>query len=125
VPLHDRDEYCHASITIEIFKRIFDALPPDQRRFLLDKMVAGLAAFVAPDFTTWEATAEFEGVPGWERAAAEIRESQGGRPTADRMSLVYSSTYSISCAAIEGPSHSAVPSGVSCPASPRHRPPSA
>jgi hypothetical protein len=89
VLLHNRDEYCHASITLEIFKRIFDALPADQRRFLLDKMVAGLAAFVAPDFTTWETIAEFEGVPGWERAAAEIRESQGGKPLVKDHSGVY------------------------------------
>ena len=78
VRLHNRDEYCHASISGEILKNVYDVLEPDQRRFLLDKVVAGLAAFVAPDFTTWETIAEFEGVPGWEKAAAEIRESQGG-----------------------------------------------
>lgn len=89
VLLHNRDEYCHASITIEIFRRIFEALPPDDRRFLLSKMVAGMTAFVAPDFTTWEAIAEFEGVPGWEEAAAEIREAQGDRPLIKDHSGVY------------------------------------
>lgn len=78
VHLHNRDEYCHASISAEIFKNVYDVLKPDQRRFLLDKVVAGLAAFVAPDFTTWETIADFEGVRGWEKAAAEVREAQGG-----------------------------------------------
>lgn len=89
VLLHNRDEYCHASITIEIFRRIFEALPADQRRFLLDKMVAGMTAFIAPDFTTWETIAEFEGVPGWEKAASEIREAQGDRPLIKDHSGVY------------------------------------
>lgn len=78
VRLHNRDEYCHASISGEILKQVYDVLAPDQRRFLLDKMVAGLSAFIAPDFSTWETIAEFENVPGRQKAAAEIRESQGG-----------------------------------------------
>ncbi|MGZ3143776.1 AurF N-oxygenase family protein [Lentzea chajnantorensis] len=78
VRLHNRDEYCHASISGEILKQVHDVLPAHQKRFVLDKVVAGLAAFVAPDFTTWETIADFEGLPGWEKAAAEIREEQGG-----------------------------------------------
>jgi hypothetical protein len=78
VRLHNRDEYCHASISGEILKNVHEVLKPDERRFLLDKVVAGLEAFVAPDFTTWETIAEFENVRGREKAAAEIRESQGG-----------------------------------------------
>lgn len=78
VTLHNRDEYCHASISGELMKQVYEALSADQRRFLLDKTVAGLAAFVAPDFTTWETIADFENVPGWQRAAAEIREESSG-----------------------------------------------
>ncbi|MFF0424939.1 diiron oxygenase [Streptomyces sp. NPDC004520] len=78
VKLHNRDEYCHASISGEMMKQVYEALPADRRRFLLEKVVAGLEAFVAPDFTTWESIVAFEGVPGWEKAAAEVREAQGG-----------------------------------------------
>ncbi|OIK02514.1 N-oxidase [Streptomyces sp. MUSC 14] len=78
VKLHNRDEYCHASISGEMMKQVYEALPADRRRFLLEKVVAGLEAFVAPDFTTWETIAAFEGVQGWEKAAAEVREAQTG-----------------------------------------------
>ncbi|GGT60471.1 AurF N-oxygenase family protein [Streptomyces purpureus] len=78
VRLHNRDEYCHASISGEMMKQVYEALPADRRRFLLDKVVAGLEAFVAPDFATWESIVAFEGVRGWEKAAAEVREAQGG-----------------------------------------------
>ncbi|WP_432898275.1 AurF N-oxygenase family protein [Micromonospora matsumotoense] len=78
VRLHNRDEYCHASISGEMMKQVYEALPADRRRFLLGTVVAGLEAFVAPDFTTWETIAAFERVPGWESAAAEVREEQGG-----------------------------------------------
>lgn len=78
VRLHNRDEYCHASISAEVYKQVYEALSPQQRRFLLDETVAGLEAFVAPDFVTWEAIVAFEEVPGWEQAAAEVREAQTG-----------------------------------------------
>jgi hypothetical protein len=48
-----------------------------------------MTAFIAPDFTTWETIAEFEGVPGWEKAASEIREAQGDRPLIKDHSGVY------------------------------------
>ncbi|MFI9643461.1 diiron oxygenase [Micromonospora sp. NPDC051925] len=78
VKLHNRDEYCHASISGEMLKQVYEALPADRRRFLLTEIVAGLEAFVAPDFTTWETIVAFEGVAGWEKAAAEVREAQTG-----------------------------------------------
>ncbi|EEP74974.1 N-oxidase [Micromonospora sp. ATCC 39149] len=78
VKLHNRDEYCHASISAEMLKQVYEALPTDRRRFLLDEIVAGLEAFVAPDFTTWETIMAFEGIAGWEKAAAEVREAQTG-----------------------------------------------
>lgn len=78
VKLHNRDEYCHASIAGEMAKKVYERLTSDQQRFLLDKLIAGMEAFIAPDFQTWETILEFEGVKGWERAAADIRASQSG-----------------------------------------------
>ncbi|MBY4402992.1 diiron oxygenase [Rhodococcus fascians] len=78
VKLHNRDEYCHASIADEMAKQVYERLTADQQRFFLQKLIAGMEAFIAPDFQTWEAILEFEGVKGWERAAADVRASQSG-----------------------------------------------
>ena len=53
--LHNRDEYCHASISDEMAKLVYDVLDPEKRRFFLDMLVAGLDAFVATDYATWTA----------------------------------------------------------------------
>lgn len=71
--LHNRDEYCHASISDELAKIVYDSLDPNRRRFFLDALVAGLEAFVATDYTTWERILERERVPHWRRMVDETR----------------------------------------------------
>ncbi|WP_326950817.1 diiron oxygenase [Amycolatopsis sp. NBC_00348] len=71
--LHNRDEYCHASISDELGKVIYEVLDPDRKRFFLDMLVAGLEAFVATDYSTWERILEIEQVPGRQRMIAETR----------------------------------------------------
>lgn len=78
VKLHNRDEYCHSSIAGEMAKQVYERLTADQQHFFLEKLIAGMEAFIAPDFETWETILEFEGVKGWERAAADVRASQSG-----------------------------------------------
>ena len=63
--LHNRDEYCHASISDEMAKLVYDVLDPEKRRFFLNMLVAGLDAFVATDYATWTAILHAENVPGW------------------------------------------------------------
>jgi hypothetical protein len=72
--LHNRDEYCHASISDELAKIAYERLDGDQKRFFLDAMVAGLEAFVATDYSTWERILEIEEIPGRERMVQETRE---------------------------------------------------
>ena len=72
--LHNRDEYCHASISDELAKIVYEVLDPDRRRFFVGEMVAGLEAFVATDYTTWERILEIEQVPQRRRMVQETRE---------------------------------------------------
>jgi hypothetical protein len=71
--LHNRDEYCHASISDEMAKLVYDVLDADKRRFFLDMLVAGLDAFVATDYATWTAILETENVPGARRMVADVQ----------------------------------------------------
>jgi alpha-N-dichloroacetyl-p-aminophenylserinol N-oxygenase len=71
--LHNRDEYCHASISDEMAKLVYDVLDAEKRRFFLDRLVAGLEAFVATDYAAWLAILRIEEVPGWERMVADVR----------------------------------------------------
>jgi hypothetical protein len=62
--LHNRDEYCHASISAVLAEMVYDKLDAPQRRFFLDMLMEGLEAFVANDYTTWERIMDLTGVPG-------------------------------------------------------------
>lgn len=75
--LHNRDEYCHASISDEMAKLVHQVLPPDRQRFFVDMLVAGLEAFVATDYTTWERILEIEDVPGREQMLADTKADSG------------------------------------------------
>ncbi len=89
--LHNRDEYCHASISDEMAKLVYDVLDPVKRRFFLDMLVAGLEAFVATDYTTWEAIFRIEKVTGWEKMLADVRAEKSG----SRLVRDYSGLYSL------------------------------
>lgn len=77
VKLHNRDEVCHSSIAGELAKIVYEFLTPEQRRFFVDTMITGLAAFVANDYTTWQRILELEGVPNAARMIDEVREDGG------------------------------------------------
>jgi alpha-N-dichloroacetyl-p-aminophenylserinol N-oxygenase len=72
--LHNRDEYCHASISDEMAKLVYDVLDAEKRRFFLDMLIAGLQAFVATDYAAWSAILATEQVGGWERMVADVRD---------------------------------------------------
>ena len=71
--LHNRDEYCHASISDEMAKLVYDVLDGDKQRFFVEMLVAGLEAFVATDYTTWSAILRAENVVGAEAMIADVR----------------------------------------------------
>ncbi|QHE71699.1 AurF N-oxygenase family protein [Rhodococcus sp. WAY2] len=58
VRLHNRDEYCHASIADEIAGVVYDTLGPDDRRHLLDGLVDAMTAFSSNDYSTWRTIVE-------------------------------------------------------------------
>ncbi|WP_231988654.1 diiron oxygenase [Mycobacterium sp. 1274761.0] len=89
--LHNRDEYCHASISDEMAKLVYRVLDADKRRFFLDMLVAGLEAFVATDYTTWAAILQFENVPGWQAMIADVQADK----SSSRLVRDYSGLYSL------------------------------
>jgi hypothetical protein len=89
--LHNRDEYCHASISDEMAKLVYQVLDADKRCFFLDMLVAGLEAFVATDYTTWAAILQFENVPGWQAMIADVQADS----SSSRLVRDYSGLYSL------------------------------
>jgi hypothetical protein len=89
--LHNRDEYCHASISDEMAKLVYDVLNPEKRRFFVDMLVAGLEAFVATDYATWMAILQIEEVPGWGRMVADIQDDK----SSSRLVRDYSGLHSL------------------------------
>jgi alpha-N-dichloroacetyl-p-aminophenylserinol N-oxygenase len=89
--LHNRDEYCHASISDEMAKLVYDVLNPQKRRFFVDMLVAGLEAFVSTDYATWMAILQIEEVPGWGRMVADIQDDK----SSSRLVRDYSGLHSL------------------------------
>ncbi|MFZ5889627.1 MAG: AurF N-oxygenase family protein [Myxococcota bacterium] len=71
--LHNRDEYCHSSIVVEIAKAAFQRLPPEQRRFFLTALVDGLEAFSVNDYTTWYRILELVEIPDGRKILDEVQ----------------------------------------------------
>ncbi|OZF09280.1 N-oxidase [Rhodococcus sp. 15-1154-1] len=72
VKLHNRDEYCHASIADEMAKIVFGTLDDGDRRVFLDGLAQGMRAFSGTDFSTWEAILRAEKVDGFETMLRDI-----------------------------------------------------
>jgi hypothetical protein len=89
--LHNRDEYCHASISDEMAKLVYDVLDGDKRRFFLDMLVAGLDAFVATDYATWTAILRTENVSGWQDMLADLQSEK----SSSRLVRDYSGLHSL------------------------------
>jgi alpha-N-dichloroacetyl-p-aminophenylserinol N-oxygenase len=89
--LHNRDEYCHASISDEMAKMVYEVLDTEKRRFFLDMLVAGLEAFVATDYTTWSAILAIENVKGADRMVADVRAAM----SSSRLVRDYTGLYSL------------------------------
>jgi hypothetical protein len=75
--LHNRDEYCHASISAVLAEVVYDQLDPQPKRFFLDALLAGLEAFVATDYRTWDRIVDAVGVPGGREMLADCRRDAG------------------------------------------------
>ncbi len=56
---HNRDEFAHASILIEIAKTIYHNLNKQQRSFFIRYLPKAMSAFAAQDYTAWEGILNF------------------------------------------------------------------
>lgn len=79
VKLHNRDEYCHASIADEMAAIVFGTLPSGDRRLFLDGLAAAMESFSATDFSTWSAILRLEQIVGAEEMVREVQESGSRR----------------------------------------------
>ncbi|WP_431981516.1 AurF N-oxygenase family protein [Streptomyces qinglanensis] len=75
--LHNRDEYCHASISEVLAEVVYDKLDPEQRRYFLDMLMEGLDAFVANDYSTWHRIMDLTGVEGGHEMLADCQAERG------------------------------------------------
>jgi hypothetical protein len=87
--LHNRDEYAHSKTLAEISKVVFDRLNPRQQAFFIETLPVALRAFLAQDFSMWEAILHQLGVPDGGKIIRECR--QPGRESA--LSRDYSGLY--------------------------------
>lgn len=79
VKLHNRDEYCHASIADDMAAIVFDRLRPDDRQKFLDGLVDGMDAFSSSDFSTWGRILELEGVRGGGQMLVDVEQDKSRR----------------------------------------------
>ncbi|WP_327261404.1 diiron oxygenase [Streptomyces sp. NBC_01232] len=76
--LHNRDEYCHASISHVLAEMVYAHLNTSQRRYFLDMLMEGLDAFVANDYSTWHRIVDLADVAGGHEMLADCQ-AQAGR----------------------------------------------
>ncbi|MFE4574391.1 AurF N-oxygenase family protein [Streptomyces chartreusis] len=75
--LHNRDEYCHASIANTVVQEAWKRLSAEQRGYFLTALADGMEAFSAHDFTTWAKVMDALGVEGGREMLQEIQNASG------------------------------------------------
>ncbi|PMS35453.1 para-aminobenzoate N-oxygenase AurF [Trinickia symbiotica] len=72
--MHNRDEYAHSKTLGEISKVIFHRLTAKQKTFFVATLPVALRAFVAQDFSMWEAILRQLGVPNATEIVLDARQ---------------------------------------------------
>jgi hypothetical protein len=73
--LHNRDEYAHSKVLAEIAKVMYRNFDVERRQFFVDMLPQALHAFVAQDYSMWEAILEQLGVEHAEIIIAQTCEA--------------------------------------------------
>lgn len=73
--LHNRDEYAHSKVLAEVAKVMYANMPPVQREFFARNLSVALSAFIAQDYSMWEAILTQLGVADAAVIIADTRES--------------------------------------------------
>jgi alpha-N-dichloroacetyl-p-aminophenylserinol N-oxygenase len=87
--LHNRDEYCHSSISGEIAKAVYLRLGVEQRAFFRAALVDGMEAFAANDYTTWLRIAELTAVADGPQMLADVAHEPGRKRLLQDFSGLY------------------------------------
>ena len=77
--LHNRDEYCHASIADTLAQEAWKHFSSGQRGCFLAALADGMDAFASHDFTTWARILDLLGVEGGEEMLRDIGSAAGGK----------------------------------------------
>ncbi len=77
--LHNRDEYCHSSIAVEIAKAAYAHLGEEQRSFFREALADGMQAFAANDFSTWRRIVTLVGIAGGEQMLQDVAHDPSGQ----------------------------------------------
>jgi hypothetical protein len=73
--LHNRDEYAHSKVLAEVAKVMYAHMAPVQREFFARNLSVALSAFIAQDYSMWEAILTQLGVEEAAQIIADTRES--------------------------------------------------
>lgn len=73
--LHNRDEYAHSKVLAEVAKVMYANMQPVQQAFFARTLSVALSAFVAQDYSMWEAILTQLGVEDAAQIIADTRES--------------------------------------------------
>ncbi|MET9479363.1 diiron oxygenase [Streptomyces sp. NPDC006638] len=75
--LHNRDEYCHASIASTVAQEAWKRFDAEQRGCFLAELADGMEAFAAHDFTTWARILDLLGVEGGGEMLRDLENGSG------------------------------------------------
>lgn len=75
--LHNRDEYCHASISAETAKMVYHHLPEKQQCFFVTALAEGMVAFAANDFGAWRQIMDLVGIRDGQRMIDDCQADVG------------------------------------------------
>jgi alpha-N-dichloroacetyl-p-aminophenylserinol N-oxygenase len=87
--LHNRDEYCHSSISCEIAKAVSVRLPEEKRRFFATALSDALEAFSASDFSAWQRIVDLVGIEGGAQMMDDIEHEPGRKRLPQDFSGLY------------------------------------
>ncbi|MFJ2645176.1 diiron oxygenase [Streptomyces sp. NPDC087420] len=75
--LHNRDEYCHASVASTVVQEAWKRFTAEERGYFLAELADGMEAFAAHDFTTWARILELLGVEEGGQMLHDIKNTSG------------------------------------------------
>lgn len=74
--LHNRDEYAHGKILMEVGKTIYVNMTTTQRKFFVKMLPEALKSFIAQDFSMWESILSQLNIPNTELIISETQEKE-------------------------------------------------